>query len=351
MAKRKFPGKGHTVGEVKRHRGPQGGLRGWLKSGANLIANTAPSIAAAFAESGTQTVTKTKRVPIREAGSPLSSFSAYTYVRSKKIPTKYEGMAVYKYSSQAKSSTSNTQKFQKFADIACILDRNSMAAILNAHPIVTTDIAVDKRQNTLEYFLRSIRSRTLFANTTNINAHCTLYNIRVREGTNYANSPQAVFADGLDDLENAATTDEQEWGIVPEMVPAFKNNFQVLNKESFTIPPGGEHLHTFNVKMNRKFSVEDLHLDETTTKTVMPGWSYYLCLNVFGGLVTEDATSTEVAIGVTRVNSLSTIQWGISIASADDMSTLVVAHSAQDTVTVPKMIYPYTGAETAPTDI
>lgn len=263
------------------------------------------------------------------------SYSIFEHVRSNRVPTKFEGVAPNIYWKDIKQSISNTQKFQTQIDIVPIWNVQDIIETLNAHPIITADISTSKTQNTLDYFFSRANTRTLFANVSNCTAHVVLYNCRARDTCPIGSSPLIDFQIGLDDLSGATTTNENLWGMVPEMSPAFRQNWEVLNKEAFSLDAGQEHLHTFNIRLNKTFNVEKMGGASVTTGN-LGGFSYGIFAIIFGGLVTENDNSTEVAIGSARVNTLTTLQYYTRVASTTDQTTATFKASTQDQVDVPK---------------
>lgn len=283
------------------------------------------------------------------------SFSRFLHVRSFRIPRQIQGMAKQHYWMDTKGSVVTANKIQNAADVVTLWDVQTLRNILNTAQLFPNDIGVNVPQNTLKYFMRSCRTKTLFSNVTSNMAHCQVYDIRARDTASIGTTPLDSWAKGLNDIFSTdAVVHYQRWGTHPNMSRLFKEGFEILNTEAFSLAPGQEHLHIFDVKLHKNFTVEDLKIPDTdhdpaeTTAGTLGGWSHHVLLVVFGQLNTEDNSSSEVALGVARVNWLTSLQFEYQIATSTDQSTAAAAATAQDTLTTPKRMAIYTEAEQDP---
>lgn len=304
------------------------------------VAGVAGSIAGQFMAGGSSTVSGTRdKVRHTTTVSRGSSYSAFEHVRTNNIAVKFEGAQPYIYRKEYRQSIANAARLQKSQEVAFLWTAEDMIDILNANPVITNDVASNSAVNTLDYLLSKVKTQTLFTNAGNLTAHCILYNIRSRDNTQRTLSPQIAFETGIDNLLTATGTGETLWGMVPEMSKTFQQNFEVLNKEAFSLEAGEEHLHTWNIKQNKVFNTSMFSTAANgtlTTTGTLPGYTYHLFIIMFGGLVAEDGTPANSAIGEARVNSLTNVSYHTKWAASNDVKTLFQAATAQSTITTPK---------------
>lgn len=316
------------------------GKRRRSNAGLRALAGAAGSIAGQFMAGGSSTVSGTKdRVRHTTTVSRGSSYSAFEHIRTNHVPTKFIGSQPYIYRREYRQSIANAARLQKSFDIMYLWSAEDMLELLNANPVITADVASNAYMNTMDYFISKAKSQTLFANAGNCTAHVVLYNVRSRNSCLPTMAPEVAFETGVDNLLAATGTGETVWGMVPEMSKTFKENFEVLNKEAFSLESGEEHLHTWNIKQNKVFNVSQFQTSAAgaiTATGTLAGYTYHLFMIVFGGLVAEDGTPANSAIGECRVNTLSNVSYHTRWAASNDVKTLYQAATAQSTITTPK---------------
>lgn len=346
MGKGKFPGRGRTVGGRSGKGRPRGvgrfNWRDWAATGAQVAGSIAQAFAASGSAPATGTSTKNKASNVTYVGHG-SSVSAFKHVQRKKPPERFHEEGQFIYWRNLKGNIRPQQGVQSIDSIIGIWENSDMKTIMDADPHFS-DPATDSRTNTRDYLLKRAECKTIFSNVGSFTGHITIYNVRAREvqfGPS-DQSPAASMGEGADEMEGSAGSRELVWGIEPKDVHRFKEHWEVLNREDFSIGPGEEHCHTFRITANHALTA-DKWLGFTSGP--MPGYSYYIMVRAFGQLVTEDGAATEVTLGNAIINWASYIKYYSKSTPPQTEHTAVFATSAFDTVDVPKIINQDTGTE------
>lgn len=341
---------GKQRSRVTRGKGRAGplGIRDYLEIGANLIAGTSRAaktvqgIAKAFTSTGTQT--KAEQAARVEQGTDGSTISKFNHTQRHKIAAKYEDMSPHYFNVNSKANISNVQTQQVITHVTNLFDVADVENLINDSTM--PDYGTDDHQNSRDWLIKSVTCKTLFTSFSTLPAHCVLYIARQRESGSPHESAIHAIEEGLDEVLDAAGTLETTWGVVPEMSHRYKEHYETVAKIPFDLMPGHEHMNITKINLNKTWSYDKHGSGDAGAN--LPGFQYTLFVLMFGGLVTEDGSATEVAIGTSRVNCLTTKHYTFIPSPVHDHTVYTIGASVQDAVGVPKRVAEEQPAETAP---
>lgn len=316
----------------------KGDIRSFLVAMRNVAVQTAPSIAASFAETYTGTGSRHKHSNVHYA--PFGdSVSAFKSVQRKEQPKRFLEQNQYIRYRNLIGNLRPAANFQESASIIGIYETSDLKAIIEADPTGPTGgaaMAADSNNLTLDYLFKRALVKVLFANVGAFTAHVTLYNIRARDVAFSASdlSPFASWAEGMDQVA-VGTTDEVIWGMEPTDVDRFNHHYEILNRESFSLRPGEEHAHTWSIIANKVVKGEEFY---PTVTGPHPGLTNFIMVRSFGQLVTENSNDTEVGIGPAKVNWGAYIKYFSKSAPGQVRSKINFATSVLSDVAVPVVV-------------
>lgn len=334
MARSKNPNKGK--GRVE----PYGArdIKSMFRNLANVAVQTAPTIAAAFSETHTGPGSRNKRSNVHYApfGDSVSSFKT---IQRKTAPKQYDDQNSYLRYRTLIGRLRPAINFQEGVSMIGIWENSDLISIMNADPTgpgAGVALANDQGALTKEYLFKRALCKVIFANVGAFTSHVTIYNIRAREVPFSSNdqSPLASWQEGMDQIA-VGTTDEIIWGMEPTDTTRFKHHWEIQNRESFSLRPGEEHAHTWDIVANKSMRAEEFF---PTAAGPVGGLSYFIMVRSFGQVATQDGDDTQVGLAPARVNWASYIKYYSRSAPGQVAAKINFATSALSGLTTPRII-------------